>query len=78
MTLFKPPQLSKFGTFSENLINFPRRSRIDLNKRFLPRSNMYYHRAIIKILHIGNFSTKKNEFECNYFKAVFVFEKISF
>ena len=32
--------------------------------------------ARIKILHIGNFFTKKNEFECNYCKAVFVLVKI--
>ena len=28
--------------------------------------------AIIKILHIGNFFTKLNEFECNCCKAAFV------
>ena len=32
----------------------------------------------IKILHIGNFFTKKNEFECNYCKAAFVSLNFSF
>ena len=66
------------------------RHRIDLNKMFLPRldtSSLPQHKSLypivlksagVKIPYGGNFFTKKNEFECNYCKAVFVLVKISF
>ena len=65
------------------------RPRMDLNQikspypdRRLPQHESLYPigliSARIKILHIWNFFTKLNEFECNYCKAVFVLVKISF
>ena len=66
--------------------NRAQRPSIGLNKRFLPRPNtttawkLLPHRssARIEILHVGDFFTKSNEFECNCCKAVFVLVKISF
>ena len=66
---------------------YAQRPRIDLNKRFLPDQILPQHESLypislisarMKILLIGNFFTKKNQFECNYCKAVFVLVKISF
>ena len=57
------------------------RLTVDLNKR-LPQHESLYSIGLISaridILHIGNFFTKSNEFECNDCRAVFVLLKISF
>ena len=68
--------------------NLSQRPRIDLNKKFLPKDQILLHHeslypigvlsARIKILHIGNFFTKQNEFECNFYKDIFCITKNQF
>ena len=69
------------------LINYSQHPKKDLNKSPYPDQTIPQHESLypiglesarIKIPHRGKRFFKKDEFECNYCKAVFVVVKISF